>query len=110
MCKKCFSESIESKVRATISKYKMLDYNDHVAIAVSGGKDSLSLLTVMAKMQKKYPRATLTAITIDEGIKGYRDEALEIAEKTCKKWEIPYHVVSFKQLFGYTMDEIVTRI
>ena len=70
LCKKCFAESIESKVRATISKYKMLNYNDHVAIAVSGGKDSISSLTVLAKMQQKYPRAKLTAITIDEGIIG----------------------------------------
>jgi len=110
LCKKCFAESIESKVRATISKYKMLNYNDHVAIAVSGGKDSISLLTVLAKMQQKYPRAKLTAITIDEGIIGYRDEALQIAEESCKKWNLPYHTVSFKQLYGYTMDEIVQRI
>jgi uncharacterized protein (TIGR00269 family) len=110
LCKKCFTESIESKVRATIVKYKMLNYNDHVAVAVSGGKDSLSLLEVLAKMERKYPRATLVAVTVDEGIAGYRDEALEITEKTCKRLRIPHHVVSFKQLFGYTLDEIVERI
>jgi uncharacterized protein (TIGR00269 family) len=109
LCKKCFAESIETKVRVTIAKYKMLNYNDNVAIAVSGGKDSVSLLNVLAKMEKKYPRATLTAITIDEGIKGYRDEALEIASETCKKWDIPHYTISFKQLFGFTMDEIVKR-
>ena len=81
LCKKCFAESIEDKVRATIVKYKMLSYNDHVAVAVSGGKDSISLLEVLAKMERKYPRATLVAVTVDEGIKGYRDEALEITEE-----------------------------
>lgn len=109
LCKKCFSESIEEKVRATVARYKMLSYNDRVAVAVSGGKDSISLLQVLAKMERKYPRAKLVAVTVDEGIKGYRDEALEIAKANCKKLGIEHHAVSFKQLFGYTMDEIVKR-
>jgi uncharacterized protein (TIGR00269 family) len=110
LCKKCFTESIENKVRATISRHKMLNYNDHVAIAISGGKDSLSLLHVLSQMEQKYPRATLTAITVDEGIKGYRDEALDIASKICKTWDIPHHTVSFKELYGYTLDDIVQKI
>jgi uncharacterized protein (TIGR00269 family) len=110
LCKRCFSESIERKVRATLLKYKMLSYNDRVAIAVSGGKDSLSLLEVLAKMERKYPRATLVAVTVDEGIEGYRDEALQITSKACKRLRIPHHVVSFKQLYGYTLDEMVKRI
>ena len=110
LCKRCFVESIEEKVRATVAKYKMLDYNDHVAIAVSGGKDSISLLQVLAKMEHKYPRATLTAITVDEGIRGYRDEAMKIAALSSKKLGIKHHSVSFKQLYGYTLDEIVVRI
>ena len=110
LCKKCFAESVEDKVRATISKYKMLSFNDRVAIAVSGGKDSISLLQVLAKMERKYPRASLVAVTVDEGICGYRDEALKIAEENCKVLEIEHHVVSFKHLFGFTLDEIVQRI
>ena len=46
----------------------MLSYNDRVAVAVSGGKDSLSLLEVLAKMERKYPRAKLVAVTVDEGL------------------------------------------
>jgi len=88
----------------------MLKYNDHVAIAVSGGKDSITLLEVLAKMERKYARATLEAVTVDEGIEGYRDEALEITAKTCKRLHIPHHQISFKQLYGYTLDEIVERI
>jgi uncharacterized protein (TIGR00269 family) len=110
LCKKCFAESIEDKVRATISKYKMLSFNDRVAIAISGGKDSISLLQILAKMERKYPRASLVAVTVDEGICGYRDEALKIAEENCKLLEIEHHMVSFKHLFGFTLDEIVQRI
>ena len=88
----------------------MLSYSDHVAVAVSGGKDSITLLEILAKMERKYPRATLVAVTVDEGIKGYRDEALEITASTCKKLRIQQHVVSFKKLYGYTLDEIVDKI
>ena len=109
LCKKCFTESIEAKVRSTITRYHMLKFDDHLAVAVSGGKDSLSLLYILAKLRKYRPQTTLTAVTVDEGIQGYRDEALDIAADVCKKLEVPHHIVSFKQLYGYTLDEIVSR-
>ena len=81
----------------------MLSFDDHLAVAVSGGKDSLSLLYILAKLKCYRPKTTLTAVTVDEGIKGYRDEALEIAAANCKKLEIPHHIVSFKELYGFTL-------
>ncbi len=110
LCKKCFAQSIENKVRGTIVRYKMLSYNDHIAIAVSGGKDSISLLKVLVGMERKFPKASMVAVTVDEGIRGYRDEAMEIAARTCKEMDVPHHVVSFKKLFGFTLDEIVERM
>ena len=109
LCKRCFTQSIEAKVRATITRYHMVNFNDHLAVAVSGGKDSLSLLHILAKMRSFRPKTSLIAITVDEGIKGYRDEALEIAASNCKKLEIAHHVVSFKELYGFTLDEIIER-
>lgn len=88
----------------------MLNFNDRVAVAVSGGKDSMSLLRVLADMERKYPRASLVAVTVDEGIRGYRDEALRIAAEACKKLDVPHNVVSFKQLYGFTLDEMVQRM
>jgi uncharacterized protein (TIGR00269 family) len=109
LCKKCFTESIESKVRSTITRYHMLKFNDHLAVAVSGGKDSLSLLYILAKIQRSRPKTHLTAVTVDEGIKGYRDEALEIASSICQKLEISHHTVSFKELYGFTLDEMIFK-
>jgi uncharacterized protein (TIGR00269 family) len=109
LCKKCFTQSIEDKVRTTITHYHMLKYNDHLAVAVSGGKDSLSILHILAKLQKHRPKTTLTAVIVDEGIKGYRDEALGLAEENCKKLEVPLHVVSFKSLYGFTLDEMIFK-
>jgi len=107
LCRKCFAESIEEKVRTTIAKYQMLEFDDRIAVAVSGGKDSISLLHILAKIERNYPKASLVAVTVDEGIKGYRNEALEVAAENCKKLGVKHHVVSFKELYGSTLDEIL---
>jgi uncharacterized protein (TIGR00269 family) len=110
LCRKCFTKSIEEKVRATIAKYKMLEFDDRIAVAVSGGKDSLSLLHILAKLEQGYPKTSLIAVTVDEGINGYRDEALKIAVENCQKLGVEHHVVSFKELYGYRLDEIVKSL
>jgi uncharacterized protein (TIGR00269 family) len=109
LCKKCFTETIEKKVRATITKHKMFTFDDKIAVAVSGGKDSLTLLQILAKMEKLRPKATLIAATVDEGIKGYRDEAMEIATTKCNELGIEQYVVSFKDLYGWTLDELIAK-
>ncbi len=110
LCKRCFVKSIEGKVRVTIAKYDMLEFNDRVAVAVSGGKDSVSLLHILAKIEEDYPRASLVVVSVDEGIRGYRDEALKIADINCKRLGVEHHVISFKELYGFTLDEIVDAL
>jgi uncharacterized protein (TIGR00269 family) len=78
-------------------------------VAVSGGKDSVTLLHILTKIERTFP-AFLCAGTVDEGIRGYRDEALRIAEKNCKKLGVEHTVTSFKELFGYKLDEIVDLV
>lgn len=106
LCRKCFIESIENKVKAAIAKYNMFKFDDRIAVAVSGGKDSVSLLHILAKIERDFPRASLYAITVDEGIKGYRDEAIEIAAENCASLGVKHIVVSFEDLYGLTLDEI----
>src|SRR5690349_5493063 len=79
LCVNCFSNSILQKTARTISKYNMIENDDIVGVAVSGGKDSLSLLHILQKMSESH-NFKLKAITVDEGISGYRDEALEIVK------------------------------
>ena len=110
LCKKCFSISVEDKVRATIAKYDMLKYNDRIAIAVSGGKDSLSLLHILVKIERNFPNASFVAVSVDEEIRGYRDKAIKMAAENCKKLNVEHFIVSFKELYGYAQDEIVERL
>jgi uncharacterized protein (TIGR00269 family) len=110
LCGRCFCKSIENKVRATISRYEMLQPNDKIMVAVSGGKDSISLLHILAKIEKAFPEATLRAVTVDEGIRGYRDEALNFAVKNCRRLGVEHIVTSFKEMYGYKLDELVSMI
>jgi uncharacterized protein (TIGR00269 family) len=109
LCKSCFGKSIEAKVKNTIKKYKMFRFDDKIAVAVSGGKDSVSLLHILSKIQKKQPRSSIIVIIIDEGIQNYRDEALEIAVSNCNNLKIEYKIVSFKDLYGLSLDDIISR-
>ena len=110
LCKSCFVKSIENKVRATIAKYGMFEFDDRIAVAVSGGKDSVSLLHILSKIERGYPKASLVAVSVDEGIAGYRDEALKIAVENCEKLGVEHRIISFKELYGFTLDEIVEKL
>ena len=107
LCRRCFLKSIENKVRGTIAKYDMLKPDDKIMVAVSGGKDSVTLLHILTKIEKAFPEAKLCAVTVDEGIRGYRDEALKVAVKSCQKLGVEHIVTSFKEMFRYNLDEIV---
>jgi uncharacterized protein (TIGR00269 family) len=109
LCKKCFKESVERKVRRTISRWKMLAPHDHLAVAVSGGKDSLTLLMILKKLTARFLRTRLTAVTVDEGIAGYREEAVEIASDYCRKLGVDHEILSFKEVYGYGLDDFLRQ-
>jgi cytoplasmic tRNA 2-thiolation protein 1 len=105
LCKKCFLSSLDRKVQRTINKFSMIKYGDHVAVATSGGKDSLVLLSILKSTVDAAKGFTMSAITIDEGISGYRDESLRIVSEFCSKLEVPLTILSYNELFGTRMDE-----
>ena len=82
----------------------MLHFQDKVGVAVSGGKDSTSLLYVLSEVMKGHG-SELYALTVDEGIEGYRAEAVDNAKALAKKLNVPILVVSYEELFGFSLDE-----
>ena len=105
LCKKHFTIYIEKKVRKTIRIYRMIGKEDHVGVAVSGGKDSMTLLYLLHKIFKP-TRVKIIALAIDEGIKGYRDSEFRFVKKFCLTYQIPLKTYSFKKTFGKTLDDI----
>lgn len=108
LCSDCFSISIMQKTAKTISKYKMIKNGDLVCVAVSGGKDSLSLLHILHKMSKTH-NFEIKVATIDEGIPGYRNESLEIVRNFCSTLNVEYKIYSYKDLFDLTIDEALQK-
>jgi len=104
LCSGCFSNSILRKTAKTISKYNMIKNGELVCVGVSGGKDSLALLDILKKMSDTH-NFEIVAVTIDEGIPGYRDEALEIVTEFCKKLDVKLKIYSYKNLFDLTLEE-----
>jgi uncharacterized protein (TIGR00269 family) len=109
LCPKCFNDTLIERVKKTINKYKMFEFDSRIAIGVSGGKDSLALLRLLHIIEARQPKAELIAVCIDEGVSGYRDEALRIAKDNCNEINIEMHVLSFKDLFDETMDDIAVK-
>jgi len=104
LCSDCFSNSILRKTAKTISKYNMIKNDDLVCVAVSGGKDSLALLQILNQMSKTH-NFRINAITVDEGIPGYRDEALDIVDSFCSELNIDHKIYSYKDLFDLTLED-----
>ncbi len=104
LCAPCFQETTVEKVRRTISKYGMLRRGERVGVAVSGGKDSLSLLKILHGLGAGGDSG-LVALTVDEGVEGYRDEAIEHARGLCDELGVELVLVSYKGLFGFSLDQ-----
>ncbi len=104
-CGECFVSYFEDKAVATVRKGKMLEKGEKIGIALSGGKDSLATLSILSNLAEKLD-LKLHAIAVDEGIKGYREGTLQIAERFCRELGVPLHIESFKEHIGYELDEI----
>lgn len=101
-------KSIEHRVQTTVNKYKLFEPEDKILIAISGGKDSQVLATILTKIERKFPKVTLMALIVDEGVPSYRDFGLKRSKELCEELGIPLTVTSFKELFGISLPEIAS--
>ncbi|EPR78251.1 PP-loop ATPase superfamily protein [Spraguea lophii 42_110] len=109
VCKICFYYLFEEEVHDYVSK--LFKPGDRIGIAVSGGKDSTVMCHVIYTLNKRYNYGIeLFLLSVDEGIKGYRDFSLEIVEENRKDYNLSLKIISFKELVGETMDEMVKKI
>lgn len=111
LCKDCFYFAFETEVHFTIVKAKLFNRGDYVAIGASGGKDSTVLAYIMKTLNDRYDYGLkLVLLSIDEGITGYRDDSLETVKRNRDQYELPLKILSYEDLYGWTMDKIVAQV
>ena len=76
-------------------------------IGLSGGKDSVVLTHVLSDIFERDPRIELVALSVHEGIEGYRDRSLDACEELTEALDIRHEVVSYESEFGVRMDDVV---
>jgi len=107
LCKNHFTDYFESKVFKTIRQFELLDKEENLGVALSGGKDSLTVLHILNRLSQQNPKIKINAIAIDEGIHNYRDKTLEKAKEFCHENNIKLNIFSYKEEFGLTLDEML---
>lgn len=115
LCRNCFIKLFEKRVKRTIRNNRLLSPDDKIAVAISGGKDSITTLKILNDISKKInpefgDNREVIAITVDEGIKGYRNGTLKVAKSICRKLGVKHYIFSFKNEIGLTLDGIVKRV
>ena len=106
LCAHHFMKYVEKRVKREIRRQIDLKPGDKIAVAVSGGKDSMVTLHLLNETFKDRNDIEIHCITIDEGIEGYRPSSIGIVERYCEKNGIPFHLIRFRDMFGLTMDQV----
>ena len=84
-------QRVLSYVRRAVDDYHMIEDGDHIAVGISGGKDSLTLLYGLNGLMRFYPeRFTIHAVTVDLG---FQNLNLEKIQSLCQELNIDYTIV-----------------
>ena len=115
LCEHHLRESVESRLRRRVRKDGLIgpeaspENPETWLIGLSGGKDSVVLTSILAETFTEDPRIELVALTIHEGIEGYRDESLDAASELAENLSIRHEVVSYADEFDLEMDDVAEK-
>ncbi len=115
LCEDHFCASVEKRTRRRIREDGLLP-NDATpenpqtwVVGLSGGKDSVVLTQILDDTFGRDPRVELIALSIHEGIEGYRDESLDASVELCEDLSLRHEVVTYEEDLGVRMDDVVEK-
>jgi len=112
LCETHFCRSVAKRVRRRVREDGLLsaaatpEDPETWLVGLSGGKDSAVLLHLMDDTFAEDPRVELVALTVHEGIEGYRDASLEACRELVADRDVPHEVVSYAGEFDVRMDDV----
>jgi uncharacterized protein (TIGR00269 family) len=109
VCESHLYESVESRVKSRVREDDLLEGQERWVVGLSGGKDSSVLLDVLARTFEENPSVEIVALTLDEGIAGYRDDAIEASRQLTERLGVRHEVVEFEEEFGVRVDDEVSE-
>ena len=106
LCDEHFLQYVERRAKKEVRQQIDLDGVRRMAVALSGGKDSSVALSILVEALRHRPDLGILAITVDEGILGYRPKTVEKAVELTQRLGVEHHIISLKEEMGKDMDEI----
>jgi uncharacterized protein (TIGR00269 family) len=110
LCAPHFRASVESRVRQELRQQLPRPRSGTIAVALSGGKDSATALALTHDYAERLPDLHLIAISVDEGIDGYRTATLAAAHALTERLAIEHVEVRAKDELGTTTDRTVAHL
>ncbi|WP_440007638.1 tRNA 2-thiolation protein NcsA [Halomicrococcus sp. SG-WS-1] len=115
LCEEHFCRSVDKRVRRRVREDDLLSSSatpenpETWLVGLSGGKDSVVLTKILHETFREDPRVEILALTIHEGIEGYRDESLEACEELAADLDLRHEVVTYEEEFDLRMDDVVDK-
>lgn len=107
LCSQHYVEYIEDRVYKTIRRYELIKRGDRVLVAVSGGKDSLSLLYILASLKNKLELSYITVFHLDLGIDLFSEKSIEVVKNACKNLGLKYIIIPLRDIIGYKLPDLI---
>lgn len=104
LCENHFKEYCENRVKNVIDKHRLIEKDEKLLVAVSGGKDSLVLAYILNKLGYEFE-----GLHIDLGIEDYSEMCKKSSKKIFSEIGLPLHIVKIKKLLGRGIGEVKTR-
>lgn len=102
-----FNTHIKERVLGLIKEWDLIQEGELIAVALSGGKDSVLTLHMLHEFQKELD-FEMVAIAVDEGIEGYRGHGMDAAQKNADLLGVKLIRKSFQDSAGFNLDEVYT--
>lgn len=108
LCADHFKEYVERRVLRTIERYRMIERGNRILVAVSGGKDSATMLAILKRLRDALA-VEITALHINLGIPNYSDKSEETTRRLTQKLAVPLVVVKVEDLIGMSVPQLARK-
>ncbi len=109
-CERHFAASVEERVRVEFHRQLPRFGGGTIAVALSGGKDSAVALALSHRYFQRRPTVRLVALSVDEGISGYRAATLEAAGALAERLGVEHRIVRSEERLGTTTDRAAAEL